>query len=360
MAEEITRDIQENINKDDFPKEGDLVEGKVISIKGTSVFVDLTPFGTGIIYGKEYIIARDIVRTLSVGDLITGKVVDDENDEGYVELSLREAKQAMAWSEAQSAIQNKTVLEVSPKDANKGGLIIEWHGVIGFLPASQLTEAHYPRVEDGDKDKIIQELKKLVGKSMNVAILSANPKEGKLIFTETLNGVPTPVAEQRNVPEKYSVGDVFDCEVTGVVDFGVFLKLEDGVEGLAHISELDWSLVDNPRALYKPGDKVKAKIIEIEDGKISLSIKALKADPWQTVMGKYKKGDIVNGVVIKYNKFGALIAIEQGVAGLVHVSEFASEQELRSTLELGKAYKFEITLFEPKEKRMTLLYKKEE
>jgi small subunit ribosomal protein S1 len=115
-------------------------------------------------------------------------------------------------------------------------------------------------------------------------------------------------------------------EVTGVVDFGVFVKLEQGLEGLVHISELDWGLVEDPRALFKVGDEVKVKVIEIKDGKVSLSIKALKENPWHTAGERYAKGQEVPGVIIKYNKHGALASIEEGVAGLVHVSEFASPQ----------------------------------
>jgi small subunit ribosomal protein S1 len=144
--------------------------------------------------------------------------------------------------------------------------------------------------------------------------------------------------------------------VTGIVDFGVFVKLEDGLEGLVHISEIDWALVENPRMLYRVGDKVKVKIIEIKEGKISLSIKALKENPWTAAENKYHKDDQVQAVVIKFNKHGALASIEEGVAGLVHISEFGSEEKLHAALELGKRYTFKITLFDPKEQKMTLSF----
>ena len=153
---------------------------------------------------------------------------------------------------------------------------------------------------------------------------------------------------------KYQVGDILDGEVTGVVDFGVFVKVQNDIEGLVHISEIDWSLVENPRQHYSVGDTVKVKVIEVKDGKISLSIKALKENPWVEAGKKYKKGDVVNGVVIKHNKHGALASIEEGVAGLVHISEFASPAELKEKMELGKNYQFKITLFDAKEQKMTL------
>ena len=231
---------------------------------------------------------------------------------------------------------------------------MEWQGIDGFLPASQLKSEHYPRVADGDKDLIYKELKKLVGEKLSVSIINADPKENKLIFSE--KGFDN--GDKAQIVARYQVGDTLDGVVTGGVDFGIFIKLEENLEGLVHISEIDWALVENPRTVYKSGTQVKVKVIDIKDGKISLSIKALKPNPWSEAGSKYKKGDVVDGVVIKYNKHGALVSIEEGVAGLVHISEFNSEEELRATLELGKKYPFEITLFEPTTQRMTLSHKR--
>jgi small subunit ribosomal protein S1 len=269
-----------------------------------------------------------------------------------VELSLKEAKQALIWSEAEKAIKSKTLIEITVKEANKGGLILEWQGISGFLPASQLKSEHYPRVEDSDKDKILKELKKLIGQRINVVMISALPKEGKLIFSEKDNNPE----ERKEIIGKYTVGEELDCTVAGIVDFGIFLKIEEGLEGLVHISEIDWGLVEDPRSMFKVGDAIRAKIIEVKDGKISLSIKALKENPWKEFEEKLKKGDIISGVVIKFNKHGALVSIKQGVAGLVHNSSFGSEEKLRKSLEMGKTYDFQVTLFEPKDQRMTLVY----
>jgi len=334
------------------PEVESLVEGPVILVQKSSVYVDLSPFGTGIIYGREFINAKDIIKKIALGDIIKAKVVDTENEDGYIELSLKEAKQALTWNEAEKAIKAKTVMELEIKDANKGGLILDWCGIQGFLPASQLKADHYPRVLDSDKDKILKELKKLVGQKIGVIIISTLPKEGKLIFSEKDNNPE----EKKEILSKYTIGDELDCTVAGLVDFGVFLKLEDGLEGLVHISELDWGLVEDPRTMFKVGEKIKAKVIEIKDGKVSLSIKALKENPWKEYDGKLKKGDIIKGVVIKYNKHGALVSIKEGVAGLVHNSTFGTEAKLREKLELGKNYNFQITLFEPKDHKMTLIH----
>lgn len=355
--EETTKTIKEDSSAEAEvvkvrPALEELVEGPVIAVDKAAIYIDLPPYGTGIIYGREYIAVRDLIKKTNVGDIIKAKVVDIENEDGYVELSLKEAKQALIWSEAELAIKDKTVFDLLIKDANKGGLIIDWQGVSGFLPASQLKPDHYPRVEDSDKDKILKELKKLVGTKIAVTMISANPKDGKLIFSEK-DGNPE---ERQEVISKYSVGDELSCEVTGIVDFGVFLKIEDGLEGLVHISELDWGLVEDPRTMFKLKEKVQAKIIDIKDGKISLSIKALKDNPWKAFESTLKKGDVIKGVVIKYNKHGALVSIREGVAGLVHNSTFGGEEKLKEALQLGKNYPFTVTLFEPKEQRMTLVF----
>jgi len=334
------------------PTVGDLIDGTVIELVKSRLYIDLAPFGTGIIYGKEFINARDIIRKIQVNDKVTAKVVDVSSKDGYIELSLKEAKQALVWSEIEEAIKAKTVFELPILDANKGGLLLSWQGVQGFLPASQLKAEHYPRVEDGDKDKILEELRKLVGTNIAVSIIGATPKDGKLIFSEK----NLEQKDKEKIVGKYKVGDILDGEVTGIVEFGVFVKVEDGLEGLVHISEIDWGLVENPKALFKVADKVKVKVIEVKEGKISLSIKALKENPWLEASASYKKDQTVRAIVIKFNKHGALASIEEGVAGLVHVSEFGSEEKLKQTLELGKIYDFKITLFEPKDQRMTLSY----
>jgi len=333
-----------------IPATGDLVEGDVIGIDNNSVFIDLSPFGTGIIYGREFMNVRDVIKNLSIGDSIAAKIVEKENKDGYIELSLKEARQAFVWGEAEKVMKEKKVLELVIKEANKGGLLISWQGINGFLPASQLSTEHYPRVDEGDKNKILDELKKLVNAKVQVQIIGVEPKEGKLIFSEkNINQ-----EEKDTIIDNYKVGDELEGEITGIVDFGIFAKIKGDIEGLIHISEISWSLVEDPRSLFKVGDKIKVKIIEIVGGKISLSIKALTKNPWEKSEKKYKKDDVVEGVVIKFNKYGALASIEEGISGLVHISEFENEEKLKGALQLGKSYKFKINVFEAKDQKMTL------
>lgn len=363
MSKQIIKEVEKEKEKESVmfkflnesllpPSKDSIIDGTVISIDKNSVYVDMPPWGTGIIFGREYINARDLVKKINIGDKITGKIIGNDNKEGYIEISLKEAKQALIWSDAEEAIRDKKVFEIAVTEANKGGLMMIWQGITGFLPASQLKTEHYPRIADGDKDKILEELRKLVGTKVSVAIIGVNAKEGKLIFSEK----DPNSGEKEKIIDKYTLGDDLNGEVTGIVDFGIFVKIEEGLEGLVHISEIDWGLVDDPHKFAKVGDKVKVKVIEVKDGKISLSIKALKDNPWSEAKKKYKKDDIVSGVVIKFNKHGALASIEEGVAGLVHLSEFGSEEKLREKLELGKTYNFKINIFDPKEQKMALSF----
>jgi ribosomal protein S1 len=331
------------------PKNGDLIEGEVLGQKKSSLYIDLKPFGTGIIYGREFNNARELIKSLKPGNTVTAKIVEMENKDGYTELSLKEAGQEIIWREAEEAKEKQEVFSLPVLEANKGGLIFDWKSLGGFLPASQLKTSHYPRVEGGDKERILDELKKLKGEKLSVVIIDVNQKEDKLIFSEK----ETEAGELKNIISKYKIGDVVEGEITGIVDFGVFVKIEEGLEGLAHISELDWGLVEDPSTLFEVGQKLPAQIISIKDDKISLSIKALKFNPWESAKDKYKKDQTVKGVVIKYNKYGALVSIEEGVAGLAHISEFESEH-MKDKLELGKPYDFKITLFEPEDQKLIL------
>ena len=338
------------------PKIGELISGTVLSRRGPSVYVDLGSYGTGIIYGQEYYNARDVIKTLEMGDPVTAKVVEVENEDGYTELSLREAGRDKLWQEASALMKSREPVALRVFAANKGGLVVYWQGLAGFLPVSQLTAKHYPRVEGGDKGKILSELQKFVGETMNVTILDIDPKENKLIFSEK----SVESEEMKEALAKYHVGDNVEGEVTGVVDFGIFIKIEEGLEGLAHISELDWGLVENPADLFRPGDRVKAKIINVDGGKVSLSVKALKPDPWKDFSGKYQKGDIVTGRVRKIDRFGAFVEVEEFLlSGLSHVSEFGSEKDMRDALEVGKVYHFQILNLNADERKLSLSYLKE-
>lgn len=344
-----------------FLKVGDVIDGKVLGREGNRLFVDLGPRGIGVVFGKEYYEAQHAIKNVTVGETVTAKVVELESDivPGYPELSLKEAGKERLWADLREAMQKRETLTIKVKEANRGGLLMEYNGVLGFMPVSQLSQKNYPRVEGGDKEKIFEELKKFIGKDMNVRIIDVDPNEEKLIFSE--REIDDDAA--REIVAKHAVGEELEGEVTAIAPFGVFIKFPDGLEGLIHVSELDWQLVQDPRDIVNIGEKITVKIINVEGGKVSLSLKALKEDPWAALQESVKKGDVVRGVVTKFNPFGAFVKLvfdvdggeTREVQGLVHISEFGSEQAMREALEIGKSYQFVVSLVDLKEHRISLI-----
>ena len=333
------------------PKIGEIVEGRVLATGRSAIYVDLGSLGTGIIFGKEFYQAKDVLKKLKIGDKLFAKIIDLENEEGFIELSLSEAGKELSWIELQQKKEADQTITVKILGANKGGLLAEIKGIRGFLPVSQLSPEYYPRVEGADKTKILNKLQKLIGKELEVKIFDLNPKEEKLIFSQKA----TETSKIKEFLKNYKVGDLVEGEVTGVVDFGVFIRLSPELEGLIHISELDWQLIEDPSEIVKIGDKVKAKIVEItEDGRISLSLKALKENPWKNIEKKYKKGDKIKGKVTKFNPFGAFVEISPKIQGLLHISEFGTRAKMEQALKIGEEYEFQILQIDPKEHRLSL------
>ena len=332
------------------PRPGEIAEGLVIEKEGGVLFIDLGIRGVGIVYGREYKAAEDIIKPLVPGDTINAKIVESDNDEGYIELSLKEAGDEKRWVKLKQLRDSGEAVEIKVIEANRGGLIMDLEGVKGFLPASQLSIKNYPRVEGGDKERILQELQKLAGTILRVKVIDIDPQEQKLIFSE--KGVAS--EESRAALAKFAAGDIVEGEVTGVVDFGAFVRFGDTLEGLIHISEIDWTLIEDPRAVLKPGDKVKAKIIDLQNGKIALSLKALKEDPWVKIAEQYKKGDTIKAKITRFTTFGAFAEIEPQIQGLIHISEFGTPARMQEELKQGETRDLHILLIDPKDHRMSL------
>ena len=298
---------------------GEVIAGKVLSMRKHEVLIDLGAQGVGYVPRREVGFSRN----LKEGDEVTASVVDSELDNGYSLLSLRKAAKDRGWEEVAAKMENAEVIEVSPYDANRGGLLVEYEGVRGFLPVSQLSAEHYPRVGSSDKDEILQRLNGLVGKTLRVRILDSDRKANKLIFSEK-EAIKDGLAERF---EKLKVGDTVTGVVTGVVDFGVFVNVE-GIEGLVHISEISWERVNNPADYVKVGQTIEAKIISIDKDRLSLSIKQLTKDPWLDEVENFKPGTAVEGTVTRITPFGAFVQISPAVEALVHISELGDGNDV--------------------------------
>lgn len=251
-------------------------------------------------------------------------------------------------------MESKEIVSTKILAANKGGLMIELNNVTGFLPVSQLSLEHYPRVEDGDKNKILSILNSYVGTNFNVQVITADMNEEKLIVSEKA----VHEEEMHSKMSELKIGDVVTGQITGVVDFGVFVKFGE-LEGLVHISELAWQRIENPKDLFKVGDTVKAKIIAIEKGRVSLSIKQLQNDPWAEAVKKYQIGQVVKGTVSKIMPFGVFVELDKDIQGLAHLVELSHEpvKAAEDVVKIGSEYEFKVISIEPGEHRLGLSIK---
>lgn len=316
MSKSITMDELLASSTVEGLKTGDVVEGKVLSIKKSEIWVDLGAPGVGVVMRREL-----GNQDFEVGQPITVSVIEPELEEGHALLSMKRASKDKGWDELQRIFEAGEIIEISPYDANRGGLLIELEGIRGFLPVSQLSADHYPRVSGADKDEILQKLGALVKKPLKLRVLDVSRKDNKLIFSEK-------EAMKDDMQARFAelkVGDVVEGIITGVIDFGAFVNV-DGIEGLIHISEISWERVEDPKKYVKNGDKVKAKIIAIDKDRLSLSMKQLTEDPWVTEVQSFKKGDVVEGRITRITPFGAFVQLSSSVEALVHVSEMSDEE----------------------------------
>lgn len=338
-----------------LPKTGDIVEGTILSVSKNEAYLDIGGLAIGVIRGRELLDESGMTTSLKVGDAAHATVLELENEKGVMELSFREAGHQKAWTELAEMMGKGMIIGVPVIDANKGGLMTRVGQIEGFLPVSQLTVEHYPRVDGGDKNRIFEMLSKFIGTTMRVKIIDINETDGKLIVSEKAAWEE----EQRDVLAQYHVGDVVDGRITGVVDFGAFVEFGPHLEGLVHISELAWQRIDNPRDIIKVGDTVQAKIIGIEGSKISLSMKALIDDPWKEAVKRYTVGQVVPGKVLKINPFGLFVELDKDIHGLAHISELSSKRVSSpgEIAKVGSTLQFKIISIEPEHHRLGLSVK---
>ncbi|TSA45909.1 S1 RNA-binding domain-containing protein [bacterium] len=335
--------------------DGEVIKGNILSVGKNEVFVDVDGIGVGVVRGRELYDDEQILSSLKIGDEVYASVVEIENKDGNIELSFRKAGQERVWQTLREKLESREVVRTKILEANKGGLMVKINAVVGFLPVSQLAPAHYPRVEDGDKNKILSVLRGFVGQEFDLKIITAEQDGEKLIVSEraVIEG------ELMQKISKLTIGQVVSGEITGVVDFGAFIKFENDLEGLVHISELAWQRIENPKDIVKVGDKVKAQIIAIDNDRISLSLKRLQKDPWEDAVKKYTVGQVVKGKVLKLAPFGAFVELDADIHGLAHLGELSDTPvtDVGSVLKEGEEREFKIISIEPAEHRLGLSIK---
>jgi small subunit ribosomal protein S1 len=357
MEEQPITEFEQLLTQGDYlkiPALGDVVTGTVIGSGRREIRLDVGGVATGVVRGRELFAESSEYGGLTPGETVEATVINVENENGEMELSFRFAGQQKAWEELRRLFTSGEMVEIKILEANKGGLIINLQHITGFLPVSQLSPEHYPRVSGGDKNKILEKLKSYIGITMKVRVIDVNEDDEKLIVSEKAVWEEA----QKNVLSQYAIGSMVEGEVTAVADFGAFVKF-DSLEGLVHISEIAWQRIDHPRDLLKIGQTVKAEIIGIEGSKIFLSMKKLIDDPWTHVHERYNVGDMVKGTVLKVNPFGFFVELDPEIHGLAHVSELSSEAnaDVNELAKAGQVLDFKIVSIEPKEHRLGLSLK---
>jgi len=333
---------------------GSLMEGTVISTEKNKVLVDLDGIHTGIITGQEAHDSAGTVKTLENGDSVTAYVLEEENEDGLVVLSLKKASQQKTWNKFIAAYENEEAIVVSPNEANKGGLLLNVDGIKGFIPVSQLAPLHYPRVDGADSAQILLRLQKLIAVPLTVKIINLEYEGGKMILSEK-------AAEQANrqgALDKLEIGQKLKGKISGIVKFGIFVTF-DGLEGLVHISEIAWGHVKDPHDYGKLNDDVEVLVIGKEKDKISLSMKRLVPDPWIEATKKYKIGTIVEADVGRVTPFGVFIKLDDEINGLIHVSEISVDDvaDPADVIKVGDRVKAKIIAIDPDDHRVALSIK---
>jgi small subunit ribosomal protein S1 len=352
VAKEMTMEELLAVHEDAIKPlaENDIIEGSVVAVTKAGIWLDLGPHGTGLAVGADA--AEAGYKDSLPGDLITASVLMPEMEEGYALLSLKKASREKNWTMLADVRDKGELIKVTPFDANKGGLLIEFEGIKGFMPVSQLSTEHYPRV--ADKDEILNRLSNLVGQELEVSILDVDQKEGKLIFSEK----EARKGEMSEAIEGLEIGQTVKGKVTGVVDFGIFMNI-DGIEGLVHISEISWDRVEDPKKYAKVGDNIDVVVIGKDQDKISLSLKRLLADPWANEITDIKVGDEIEGEVTRITPFGAFVRVTKSVEALVHISELSDDHIANPSevVEVGKNYKFKVVSVDVNSHKLALSLK---
>ena len=332
--------------------QGEIVEATILSIHKHEIWVNIGAHGLGLVIRREI---GHSTGELKEGETVQASVLEAELDgEGYALLSLRKAAKERGWDEIEKLKDSGEIIELQAYDANRGGLLVELEGVRGFLPVSQLSAEHYPRVGGADKDEILQKLNALVKEKLRVRILDFDKRQNKLIFSEK----EAIREEMQNRLKDLKEGDTVKGTVTGVVDFGAFVNVS-GIEGLIHISEISWDRVENPEKYVKVGDIVEAKIIAIDKDRLSLSLKQLQPDPWLSEVEKYKEGDDIEGTITRITPFGAFVQISPAVEALVHISELgeADDADPENVFKLNEKKTFTILEINKDSRKISLRLK---
>ena len=327
---------------------GTRATGTILEATPSRILVDLPGGCTGIITKKE-LSAYDDEAVFKVGEVIEAAVIDEYDEDGLVVLSLKRASQDTVWAEMGKLLEDETIIKVKISEANKGGLMAKYKGLKAFLPVSQLTPEHYPRLGNASGAAIQVKLEELLGQELVVRVITVNRPEEKLIVSEK-----AAYSDKAKETLKYmNVGDVLKGKVSGVVKYGIFIEY-NGIEGLVHLSEISWEHVADPHKLYTLGDEVEFMILSLDTDKLSFSIKRLQEDPWVKAIEPYNIGQIVSGEVMRWNDKGVFVRITDDIIGLIPLSDFGVDDYQDLKLREGQEIKSKIMAVNTESRRFEL------
>ena len=301
------------------------VKGKITAIKNKAIFIDIGAKTDAVVMGKEFEFVKDYVADLKVGDEIEIQIKSPENDKGQILVSIRGAASGYGWNYFKEKERSGGEMTVFAKELNRGGaVVVAPFGFFGFIPGSQIGSKY-----DGDPEKML-------GKKIEVKVLEVDQSKNRLVFSERLVSEPNKVGEEATAIENLQIDDVFEASIVRVEPFGIFVKVEANdkgerinLEGLVHISEVSWEKVDDISTKYKVKDKIKVVLINKGDGRLQFSIKRLSIDPWEKIEDKYPKDKELEGEVVRIANYGAIVRLEVGVEGLIHISKLAGGVALK-------------------------------
>ncbi len=327
-------DVDQLLQGIEIPKtyqKGQIIEGIVLEVKGGEILVDVNARAEGVISGKEMKLDGKKINK-KTGDKVLVYVMSPENEEGQVQLSVRRTGTAIKWHDLEQAKEKEESIDVKVIEANTGGVIVEiTEGLRGFIPSSQLKNSRiYASSSFNNKNeasKILQtKLAELIGETLKVKVMEIDKEKNKVILSEKSVYSDTDLNQRRSTLSNLKVGDILEGTITGIAPFGLFVNAQ-GLEGLVHLSEISWDKVSNPADFYKIDDKVKVQVIGLQDNgkRVAYSIKRLQNDPWKDIVNKYKIGQIVEGEVKSIADYGAFVRIEDGLNGLIHISELSNK-----------------------------------
>jgi small subunit ribosomal protein S1 len=346
-------DLLKHVGSENDLSVGDKLSGTIISIAKNELLIDVENIGIGIVRGKE-LYNEEYLSRLNIGEQVEALIINLDNEKNMIECSFRAIGRDRIWKEITEAYESKKTVEAKIKEANRGGFLVKVMGVDGFLPASQLAPTHAIKTVLGEEKSLLNQMKKYIGQVFNIKILSINPDADSLVASE--KSVSDEISSLKL--SKYKIGDFVDATVVGVVDFGVFLRFDDELEGLVHISEIAWKKIEDIKKEISVGQKLKAKIIEIDkENRINLSIKQTIPNPWIEFVKNVKVGDKFEGKVVKIVSYGAIVTNSEDIQGFVHISQLSetpleSPSKIHEVLKVGETKEF--TVIDTKEDKLSL------